>query len=354
MPENKPHISIVVSGRNDNYGGDFYARLQNQVSSTAFLAKKFKVVVEYVLVNYNPVSNRPSLRDEIEWPNNNPYFILNLITIPATVHEILIKQNIRKPIPLFEFIAKNAGIRNSRGDFILTTNADIIFDPGIFSFLAQTKLKKNTLYRCNRLDYSVTEPFDFERPRMYFKKLRKHVFKYFLRGLTYEWHSNLPFDLKYGLLRVLNHMKFLTRKAIRACNPILESINMDSWQLPPESFYYSNASGDFLLIDRDWYYKVRGFPEDTYISTHTDSLLVAYAHVDGLPTVLIPGAVYHQEHGRRFKFDTGMGDADMKRMYKRLQKEIFVMNDWQKIWIHNDEFWGLEQYKNTFTNFMKP
>jgi hypothetical protein len=338
----KPYISIIVSGRNDNYGGDFYSRLQNQVSTTAYLAQKYKVSIEYVLVNYNPIVDRKPLSEVIKWPMGNDYFMRNIVTVPAEVHEQLIDPKIRKTLPLFEFIAKNYGIRRCQGEYILTTNGDIVFDPKIFAFLSTNQLQKNTLYRSNRLDYhTINMMFDEAQAALFYKSIRRNVFKYFLIGRTYIWQIKGWFVLKYRLLRLLNHVKLLIRKVIRSSETIMEAINRDAWEIAPESFFYSNASGDFLLIHRDWYYKMRGFPEDVYISTHVDSLMVSYAHIDGLNTVLLPGPVYHQEHERRFVFDTPMGDADMQKMYRRLQKEIFVMKDWGKVWIHNDEHWGL-------------
>ena len=62
----------------------------------------------------------------------------------------------------FQMIAKNVGIRRASGEFILATNIDVILNQKIYEFIAQKKLEKNTIYRCNRhcIDYNFTRNID--------------------------------------------------------------------------------------------------------------------------------------------------------------------------------------------------
>lgn len=346
-----PYISIVVTGRNDNYGGDFYQRIQNQLTHTAHLAKTYRVPVEYVLVNYNPISGQPTLREALQWPEDNPFFTVQLVTVPTESHEKLVDPEVRKTVPLFEFIAKNAGIRRASGAFILTTNADIIFDPGIFSFLAGRSLREGVIYRANRLDYWHSEEVPSPEGEAYHNSIRKKVFKFFLQGNTFTWRSGLPLGWRYAWLRFRNAWKLSWRKFIMKLNKFFQRINWDEWQVPPEVYFHANASGDFLLASRGWYQKMRGFPENTYISTHTDALMMGYAITDGLQQVTLKAPVYHQEHERRFDFGDGMGDVNMQRMYRRLQKELFIMAEKKTPLRHNPENWGLKDEQVTSETF---
>lgn len=64
---------------------------------------------------------------------------------------------------------------------------------------------------------------------------------------------------------------------------------------------HSNACGDFtLLARRDWE-RLGGYAEFEMFSMHLDSLLLYEAHYSGLRHEVLPGAVYHLEHGGGFK-----------------------------------------------------
>ena len=52
-------ISIVITGRNDNYGGDFSARLQRCVSYNHQELTSHKIDSELIFVNYNPLTLPP-------------------------------------------------------------------------------------------------------------------------------------------------------------------------------------------------------------------------------------------------------------------------------------------------------
>ena len=55
-------------------------------------------------------------------------------------------------------LGKNVGVRRAKGKFILCTNIDIIFPSKFFEFVQRKKLKKDILYRSERLDIKRTIP----------------------------------------------------------------------------------------------------------------------------------------------------------------------------------------------------
>ena len=340
MGKPKPYISVVVSGRNDNYGGDFTLRIQNQVSWLGALADQFKLPVEYVLVNYNPITDQPSLRDTLAWPDSD-YFSVLQVTVPEDIHRNYVNPEVRKSVPLYEFIAKNAGIRRCSAPFILTTNADILFDPALIEFLAKRCLDPGLLYRTDRLDHRHKEPFAGDVSK-YVKDIRGSVFKFFLKGGTYSFEHVTP---SFQLLSALHRNLVLPlKRLIRSATDTITKLGLPIEFVKPESLKPCNASGDFLLASCEQYLELRGFPEDTYISTHTDSLMVYKFIFNELKIVELDHPVYHADHERRFKFDTPLGDEDMANMYYRLQREIQEMTEKMEPTLHNDEHWGMAQF----------
>ncbi len=79
---------------------------------------------------------------------------------------------------------------------------------------------------------------------------------------------------------------------------------------------HTNACGDFTLLAREDWARLRGYPELQIFSMHLDSLLLYEAYYHGLRQVIIPGAVYHLEHESGFRPD----DAAIKTLNARLER----------------------------------
>ncbi|MFT4682228.1 MAG: hypothetical protein ACI9FU_002400 [Granulosicoccus sp.] len=347
MSKLAPYISVVVSGRNDNYGEDFTLRIQNQITWLGMLAEKYELPIEYVLVNYNPIENKASLRETLKWPTNNHFSVLQ-VTVPSELHETFIDSQVRKTLPLFEFIAKNAGIKRCTAPFILTTNADILFHPKLIEKLAKRTLDKDTLYRTDRIDHHYKSRFE-DSLNSYLCEMDKSVFKYFLKGGTYEFSSFRP-----RLKTLQTWHKWITlplKRLLKSSADIASITGLRINLISPETLEHCNASGDFLLAHRDQYHSLRGFPEDTYISTHTDSIMVYKFIHGGLKVHEFSEPVYHADHERRFKFDTPLGDPDMAKMYRRLQLEIETMARNKKPTLFNDENWGMNGHELQIDNW---
>ena len=63
-------------------------------------------------------------------------------------------------LPLYQMIAKNAGIRRARGQFVLATNIDILFSNELAEYLAARRLERGRMYRIDRHDVMSEVPVD--------------------------------------------------------------------------------------------------------------------------------------------------------------------------------------------------
>jgi len=124
-------VSIVVVGRNDNYGGDFSARLKTTID---WNLSRFPNS-ELIYIEWNPLEDKES--DTIwmaeRYPNAR-FFI-----VPKEVHQQL-AGNVK--FPILEYFAKNLGIKKSTGEYIMLINADVLIGTDV----KIDALSKNNIY----------------------------------------------------------------------------------------------------------------------------------------------------------------------------------------------------------------
>src|ERR1051325_11417324 len=97
-----PYLSIIITGRNDDFGGDFNTRL--------FRALEF---------NHHQLSARGEAHE--------------VIVVERRAHPDA--NSLSPKLQFQEFIPKNVGIRRSRGRYILTTNTHIYLRRGVLDLL---------------------------------------------------------------------------------------------------------------------------------------------------------------------------------------------------------------------------
>ena len=197
---NNPYLSIVVAVRNDNYGGDFIQRLQNSISWNTKWLEHFALDSEIILVNWNPIQENSALIDQMHWPQNLKHVTLRLITVPNTIHSSYVNPDLRDTVPLFEFIAKNAGIRRAKGTLVLSTNADILIHPEICRKVAQQDLQTSCFYRANRLDFAKTDSTTVN-------DMLDAGFAISLKGFMYQFHQAINKKVQYNLLKPANAIR---------------------------------------------------------------------------------------------------------------------------------------------------
>lgn len=151
----RPYISFVACSRNDNHGGSLTRRMQIFVDCLSEQCDRHKLRAELVLVEWNPPTDRKSLKKELRWRKGDGFCDVRIITVPPEIHR---KYKCSEGLPLFQMIAKNVGIRRARGEFVLCTNIDIIFSDELMKFLAECRLEPGIFYRSIRMDADANVP----------------------------------------------------------------------------------------------------------------------------------------------------------------------------------------------------
>jgi len=338
-----PYLSIVLVARNDNYSGDFNERLQNSVHWLCYFVEKYKLPCELIIADYNPVAENQPLEKMLDWPQNRSYLQIRLLHIPNEIHQRLINPAIRKTVPLFEFNAKNMAIRRAKGEYILSTNADIIFHPSIIKFIAKRIPAKNVYYRADRFDFKKIDAYDFDHPYRMLSRIQKKVFRIMLKGYGYHLKGNgenLPEEL---LIRLKNCWRiFLDLNLVKIEKLAIKwkmNITYDAFAQK----YHTHCSGDFMLMHRQHWFDLRGYPENTFISTHCDAIFTVMAGVSGLKEKILPWPLYHQDHERRYRadFDESRYEKEITDMFTRFMNDSREMEATGKPKIVNPPDWGL-------------
>lgn len=244
--ELRPYVSIVVTGRNDGYGGNFVRRF---IATLQFNYRELAsrgIPHEVVLVEWAPIAGAPLLADLIEEQCPPP--------VVATVHAVIVHPAYHQAMTLNprlvyqEFLAKNVGVRRARGEYVITSNSDVIFGRHIIQRLERRELEPAVIYRAPRWDLLAT--LDLER---------------------LDWAC-------------LEDPANLARRAKRLRPP-----------------HFRGATGDFIALDRGSFCRLRGFNE-VYRAARIgiDNNFVVHALSSGVGIVDIGGPVYHIDHEGSF------------------------------------------------------
>jgi hypothetical protein len=154
--ENK--ISVVLIGKNDNYGGNLVHRFKHSLN---ILSESFD---EIIYVDWN--SNGKSLIEETIYSINNKQKIISYI---VTKQDILKNNPEYQNYSIVEVIARNIGIRRATNDWILVTNIDVLVGK-----LNLNDFEKNTLYTSARIDVPEEFHLKFNDSQKLFEEIRNN------------------------------------------------------------------------------------------------------------------------------------------------------------------------------------
>lgn len=307
MGNDTPYVSFVAVGRNDNYGGHFLARMNTFVQSLTTLSEQSGLRSELIIVDWNPPRDRPPLREGIAWPRMARQFCtLRVIEVASEIHRKLPNW---ERIPLFEYVAKNVGVRRARGEYILVTNPDVIFSAELVRFLASRRLSPRAFYRIDRHDVRSPVPMGptLEDQLAYCARNVIAVHGYWFSYTT----ASMGKRVLYRRLRAF-------------AGHIRESLRYFPYPRP-----HVNASGDFFLMHRTHWEAMRGYQELDGAPHHIDSYMTHLALYTGLRQVHLrdPRRLYHQDHVRPEggkPFSQGV-----EPIYRRMvrQRRPVVLND---------------------------
>lgn len=236
-----PYLSIVLTGRNDNFGGDFNQRLFSALAYNHRLLTEAGVEYELVFVEWRPVAERMLLSDLIreQLPDVSPHLIA--YEVDERYHDAF-SQNPR--LQFHEFIAKNVGIRRALGSYVLVTNTDIYLSRDIVNMIAKQAFRPMVLYRATRVDLK-------------------------------SWLDGTNID-----------------EAVLTDPRNQAALNVLKWP------HLTNAAGDFLLLDRFSFHALRGFNEVIrFAKIHIDANFCFHARGQGLLIADTGARVYHVGEG---------------------------------------------------------
>ena len=146
---------MVVTARNDDHGGDLLGRMQVFAGGWLAQARRHGIPSELIIVEWNPPEDRPRLKDALRWPDDFGPCEVRFIEVPPELHQRYAGGG---ALPLYQMIAKNAGIRRARGRFILATNIDILFSDELAAAFAEQRFEPGRMYRIDRHDVGSDVP----------------------------------------------------------------------------------------------------------------------------------------------------------------------------------------------------
>ena len=239
-------ISIVLTGRNDGYGGDFLSRFVRTLRFNHRQLVQRRIAHEIVFVEWAPPVDTPRLfdlvfeaipeldRDVCAWYEVDPRYQEELSLNPRLAY--------------LEFIAKNVGVRRARGRFVLSTNCDVFLGRTILDVLEREALRPGVVYRAPRYDIDLRD------------------------DQMLDWST-------------LEDPRVLSREP-RALKPP----------------FFAGGTGDFLLLDRESFHRLRGFNE-VYRAARfgIDRNFLVKVLSSGLTIEDIGGPVYHVTHEGSFR-----------------------------------------------------
>jgi predicted O-methyltransferase YrrM len=256
----QPYLSVVIVGRNDDYGVNFLDRLNTFIRSLDHQVRDYPDLIELVVVEWNPQPDRAPLKDVIVKTNNVD---VRIITVPAEIHD-----TVGHPNPVLEFYGKNVGIRRARGEFVLTTNPDILFSNELIAWLSQRQLRLDSFYRTDRHDFDG------------------------------EGIDQVPVDELIPFACSRTFASHIDTGSINISSPA------NLADLPASTsgqILHSNGCGDFILASREAFFSARGLFESTTHRYHLDSYSLSRLKSRSLTQVIVtaPVCIFHQDHERK-------------------------------------------------------
>ncbi|MFX0132319.1 MAG: hypothetical protein ACFFDN_01605 [Candidatus Hodarchaeota archaeon] len=338
------------------------------------LVERYNLHTELIIVEWNPFKNKKPLKDVLDWSKKPSMLDIRIIQVPKSVHDKLPNSN---KMSFFEFIAKNVGILRANGEYVLSTNADIIFNDSLIKFFRSKRLSNKAFYRINRCDLQDSIPLDLSlKNRLKFcdenirriislekksnvtnsayKKLLqllKELFSSFLNEIikvlrfikNYELESKKRKKIKYNEISKEQLVSLDHRIILNFLSNFLLILKLFPFSKDRHTLVridtitglHTGAAGDFTLMTKENWHKLRGYPEFKS-QAYTDSIMLFMASAMGLKQIILksPMRIYHQKHRQTLPIRP-LTDFNM---FMKKSKKMFKTG---KLIVFNDENWGL-------------
>jgi hypothetical protein len=244
-----PFVSLVLTGRNDGYGGDFAGRFHRALRFNHRELVSRGVPHEIVFVEWAPPRDAPLLLDRVfDAVPDLDRRVCSWYVVDAQYQQTL---SLNAKVEYLEFFAKNVGVRRARGQFVLTTNCDVYMGRRVLDAVQDRSLQPRVLYRAPRHDLNLPEGCE-----------------------TVDWDVLEDPGNLAGPAHVLK---------------------------PP---YMGSATGDFVLLDRESFHEIRGFNEVYRVARiGIDRNVLVKALSSGFAIEDIGGPVYHENHEGSYRLN---------------------------------------------------
>ncbi len=343
-------LSVVATSRNDDHGGNLAARTQYFIDGLADVADREDLSVELVLVEWNPPRDRAPLVDTLRAPASQR-FHGRVVTVPEELHHSFRHAD---ALPLFQMIAKNVGIRRSRGPMVLATNVDVVMSTALAAQLRACTAPR-TIYRCDRADVvfdvggAASVDLECVRDTEPLRVNREDGVHYPGVGRVVPNYRGLGDALAYRAGALIDRRRRprggrLVPAGIGLASapaPTIWGRIRDRWSavggLRTLPRLHGNACGDFTMVTRSGWDELRGYAEWEVHSWNLDSLLLYQAHAAGFAFVNLPsdalllhieqsaGSAFTPEHAQQLYarlLERGipvLGDADLRELARALE-----------------------------------
>lgn len=236
-------ISIILTGRNDNYGGHFEDRAILTTKYNLKQLKNRKIDYEVIFIEWNPEQERELFSKKFKKVDEN----IKCYVVKNDIHNSIIGEY--KHMTFLEFFAKNVGLKRASGDCVIFTNADVFFCENIFETLEKQAIKDNIIYRAER------------------------------------------YDLRFDKLNGLNDKEFLK----------------STFRVNPSPFKpYLDGAGDFTMATKKTFMDLNGYDENQkFVKIHKDTRILFSAFKHGDIDFEMIGRIYHIDHADSAVGDNG-------------------------------------------------
>lgn len=249
-------LTAVVVSRNDNYGGMLKER------ATYCLNSMINEFDEVIYVDWNSPTNSllNDIKSNLELKGN-----LKHIVIAPEIASIL-TNNDPEAQKCCETLGRNIGIRRATGDYIVSTNIDIIAPHRhvLEKLMAEGKIDDKTFYTISR------RPLDWE------------TIDKFIKDNKYE-------DLGFKVWPYLRDFLILSTTERHYVESVVKG----------DDYSIINCCGDFQIAHKNVWNTIRGFEEDLIYTLYSDTNVQkkAVMHGFGLKALYNP-ALFHINHGK--------------------------------------------------------
>jgi hypothetical protein len=243
-------ISAVIVSRNDKYGGHLNER------ATYCFNTAINTYDEVIYVDWNSPTHSLlyDIKDNIDFKGNFKHFV-----ITPEIASVL-TNNDPNAQKCCEVLARNIGLRRATGDYLVSTNIDIIHPKRNELENVIGNMSKDTFYTISRRHTDWAQIKEFHEGEIKFndwEKLREYL--------------------------IINS----------------EERHFDETTVNGDDYSIINCCGDYQIAPRHIWEEIRGMEEDLIYSLYADTNVQkkSVMHGFGLKAIYSP-ALFHIEHGK--------------------------------------------------------